>query len=183
MDVTYGLLPLACTTAVALFVLRHWLAQHQARTTQAVQTLVTAHKIKQDELTDRERAVIKAERLLTRTKEVADLRARGIVDRLDMVNNENAHLRLKCESLENELGELTNEYNEAVAEVLQQRSYAFTRRLPKAATVISSEHTRPLEQPVPIGAHRPRKDALPAPMGAPNAGPVQQRSRTRGQDS
>ncbi|MFF3655005.1 hypothetical protein [Streptomyces olivochromogenes] len=155
-----GLLPVACATAVILSAVRRWLNQHEAQTTASVNQLLAQHQLKQDELTERERAVITQERRLVRMTAFSDLRARSVHTRLDMVMNENQALRKRCEDLETDLAEVSEEYNELVGEVLRQRGSVFTRRTTGTATLImgcADEQARPHPVP-PIPLSRPSTD-------------------------
>ncbi|MET7722966.1 hypothetical protein [Streptomyces mirabilis] len=158
-DVASGLLPVACATAVILSVVRRWLNQHEARTTASVNQLLAQHQLKQDELTERERAVITQERRLVRMTAFSDLRARSVYDRLDMVMDDNQALRKRCEDLETDLAEVSEEYNEIVGDVLRQRGSVFTRRTTGTATLImGGGNEQALPHPVPIPLSRPGAD-------------------------
>ncbi|MCX4609508.1 hypothetical protein [Streptomyces mirabilis] len=170
-----GLLPVACATAVVLSVVRRWLTQHEERTTASVNQLLVQHRLKQDELIERERAVITQERRVQRMTAFSDLRARSVYTRLDMVTDDNQALRKRCEDLETDLAEVSEEYNELVGEVLRQRGSVFTRRTTGTATLImggGDEQARP--RPVPIPLSRPAAD------GEDHARPTAARTRCGG---
>lgn len=187
VDVAGALLPVACATAVVLSTVRRWLNQHEARTTASMNKLLTQHQLKQDELIERERAVITKERRLERMTAFSDLRARSVYARLDMVTDDNQALRNRCADLETDLAEVSDEYNELVGEVLRQRGSVFTRRTTGTATLImggGDEQARshpvlpiPLSRPAADGEDHARPTAA-RPRCAGRLGLVQQRDGT-----
>ncbi|MFJ4469488.1 hypothetical protein ACIP2X_18620 [Streptomyces sp. NPDC089424] len=187
IDVTCGLLPVACATTVVLTVVRRWLNQHEASTTNAVTRLLTQQETKQDELLARERALAHKERMQRRLVYTTDLRVRSAWHRSDDLMRENRELRSRLGQLEIDLQEVSREHNELVGEVLRQRGSVFTQRTTGSATIIrgaDDERSRPTstipratacpgrddEEVIPVARRRGRPESsLPVQHNGPAA--------------
>ncbi|MFC8332816.1 hypothetical protein [Streptomyces olivaceus] len=184
VDLASSLLSMACATTVLLSVMRRWLTQHEARTTEAVNRLLHQQQIQEEELLARERAVQQAERHVERTAHLTSFRVRSAWKRVDILYGDNAALRSRCEQLESDFDELTTEYNELVGETLRSRAAVFTQRTTGTSVLIrggdDEEHSR-ADAPLPGLATRSatRGDAvlLPGPArrrDTPSLGLVRQ---------
>ena len=111
-----NVLSLTCVTAVAVSTVRRAVLRSEERARAVLDKLQAQQELRERQLTDREEALRRRERLVDQTVATTNLRIRSAYARMDQVLDERTQDRVKYTELRNEYQELVREYNALVLE-------------------------------------------------------------------
>lgn len=123
---TTGIVPIAIATTVILGSMRRWLTRHEARTTATVRTLAEQHRLRSEDLDNREQAVTSRERIAARDEALHATRIRSLAQQLDDTRTRLGGKSQELEELRTNYREVLEDHNALIAQVLLQGHQQFT---------------------------------------------------------